>query len=195
MSTLTRPQRPPATAGGWRRRAVGALLVGAVVSAGVAIGVGVSGSVGSPESLPAPVSGSDASGAVSIDWVELVADLDLARDLALRNGNPAAIANYAATGSPAAAADEALLQQVRSASLRPSPVLPELSDVEALDVGADEVRLRVSDRLSAVSWIGADGVAAATQEPRDLTAWLVRLRWEGARWLLWEVSAEAEGAR
>jgi hypothetical protein len=125
-----------------------------------------------------------------VAWAEVLADLDVARDLALRNGNPAAIANYAAPDSPAAAADEELLQRVRSASLRPSLVLPEVSDVAALEVRQDEVLLRVQDRLAEVSWIGSDGVAAATQDHRGLRTWLITLRSVAERWLLWDVSAE-----
>jgi hypothetical protein len=194
MSTLTRPQRQSRPTGGWRRRIVGLLLIGSVVSAGVAVGVNVSASPGTPGALPAQGAGTTLSGP-AVDWTKLMADLDQARDLALRNGNVAAIANYAASDSPAAKADEVVLQQVRATAMRPTPVLPELSDVEALEVSADEARLRVRDRLAAVSWIGPDGVEAATQQARDLRSWLVGLRLIDGRWLLWDVTAEAAGVR
>ena len=46
-----------------------------------------------------------------------------------------------------------------------------------------------------VSWIGADGVAAATQDAREARSWLLTLRSVDERWLLWEVSAEVDEAR
>ena len=124
-------------------------------------------------------------------WDEVLDELDAARAAAFSTGDVAALSAVYAAGSPGLSSDTALLQDLVDRGQTAHGLRHEVRSVEVLDSGADTVRLRVVDTLSAYEIRDGSGAVVSTAPARGEKSFLVELVQTVDGWRLVEVRPQS----
>ena len=173
-----------------RRRVPQGVLVGLgvlVLLVGGAVAGWLSGRGGDQ---PAAVAPPAVEQPAAVDWAQVLDGLDAARAEAFAAGDPAALQEVYAPGSPGLACDAALLQSLVDRRQTAHGLRHEVRAVEVLEQSPSGGRLRVVDVLAAYEVRDAAGAVVSRAPARGERAFLVRLTRTAAGWRLVEVRPE-----
>ena len=117
-------------------------------------------------------------------WTEVLRDLDLRRAAAFANADEGVLASVDAAGSPALAADLAVVGALAAAHLQARGYRLSILDVRPVRVAAGAAVLSVRDVRRAYQLV-ADGSSVVAYRPERAAArWIVELVRMGGRWLV-----------
>jgi hypothetical protein len=180
--------RPSEMTGRHRSRRSGLPSLGLMVllAAGLAIALAVPSTGGSPRPA-APATALPAVTTPAPDWPAVVRELMRRRGEAYARSRPAALARVHRAGSPALAADRALLRSWRARGLHVDDAVVRVGAVRRLDRSPGRVELRVVHRLGTAVAVGPHGDRRALPRDRPQAHRVVLVR-TGAGWRIAAVS-------
>lgn len=136
-----------------------------------------------PVMTPATIALSEETpGARHVDWLHVVADLESARDLALRTVNDAALATIDDPGGAALTRDRALIAAMFHAGIRPVGMTSHVLSARALRSAAASATLLVTDEVSAYELVDSTGRAVVRRLARGPREFEMLLRLEPVGW-------------
>ena len=171
---------------------VGAAVAGLALAVGAGTAWGHAGSTGeaaaAPTLSPRPASTAPRPAPrPRPDWVEVVAALERRRAAAMRAGDVAGLRRVYLPGSPAVRRDVRLLRDLAARGLRVRGLHPSVAEVTVLRAGAQRAVVRVTDTLSAVRVVDANGRVVQRRPPRSAATVRLILVGRDGQWVIGRV--------
>ncbi|MCU1691519.1 MAG: serine/threonine protein kinase, partial [Frankiales bacterium] len=184
----------PATSSrtGRRRPPAGALVaggVGLVLVAAAVVGWRLGDGDAQVAPLPVAVARPSVAASTAPDWKRVLDDLDAARAEAFASGDVASLSRTYAAGSPALAADAAVLRQLVAAGRTARGVRHTVRSVQQVAFDGTTARLRIRDVLAAYQVLDRDGSVLEQRPARGEAPYAVVVVRTAQGFRLREVSA------